>query len=148
MATLVCGKCGHIEFNEVTAKCAVCGAEASLFTDRADAINKPADPANPTEAEKKHVPTIVVVKECGLIPDGSCTDVHARVGEIEHVMDEDHYIRYLDFYIDLKFISRVWLSPVACHPAAALHLRAESGTVTVIENCNKHGNWSAEADLS
>jgi desulfoferrodoxin (superoxide reductase-like protein) len=88
-----------------------------------------------------------VVKECGLIPDGTCFDVHARVGEIEHVMTQEHYIRYLDFYRDHTFISRVWLSPEACHAAAGLHLQAGSGVITVIENCNQHGNWMAEADL-
>jgi len=30
----------------------------------------------------------------------------------------------------------VWLSPNVCHPAAALHLNAASGTLTALENCN------------
>lgn len=147
MSIFVCSVCGHIEFNEAPEKCLICEAAKDAFGEDAAAIKKPEDAANLTEAEKKHIPQIVVVKECGLIPDGTCTDVHARIGEIEHVMTDEHYIRYLDFYIDYSFVSRIWLSPEKCHPAAALHLNAPSGKVTVIENCNVHGNWMAEADI-
>ncbi len=95
-----------------------------------------------TDAEKKHIPQIVVVKECGLIPGGCCTDVHVRVGEIEHVMTDEHHICYIDYYLDAKFISRVWLSPVVCHPAAALHLNVKAGTITaVIHNELKGFDW-------
>ncbi|OVE73511.1 hypothetical protein BVX94_03690, partial [bacterium B17] len=137
----------HIEFNEVPEKCLVCSAGKDAFSEDAEAIKKPADADNLTDGDKKHIPQIVIVKECGLIPDGTCTDVHARIGEIEHVMTEDHYIKYLDFYLDYKFISRIWLSPESCHPAAALHLNAPSGKITVVENCNVHGSWMAEADI-
>ncbi|OGV63560.1 MAG: hypothetical protein A2498_06705 [Lentisphaerae bacterium RIFOXYC12_FULL_60_16] len=147
MKTLVCKGCGHIEFNEAPEKCLVCRSPKTAYEEKSDAIQKPANPAALTEGDKKHIPQIVVVKECGLIPGGCCTDVHARVGEIEHVMQDKHYIRCLDYYVDYKFISRVWLSPNVCHPAAALHLNVKGGTVTVIENCNVHGNWMAEAKL-
>lgn len=147
MKILVCSKCGHIEFNEAPAKCLVCRADKSAFVEKADAIMKPANPAALTEGDKKHIPQLVVVKECGLIPGGCCYDVHARIGEIEHVMQPKHYITCLDFYLNYKFISRIWLSPEVCHPAAALHLNAKSGTVTVIENCNVHGNWMSEIQL-
>ena len=147
MTIFECKGCGHLEFNEAPEKCLVCGAGKDSFVENTDAIKKPADPDNLSEGDKKHIPQIVVVKECGLIPDGSCTDVHARVGEIEHVMTDEHLIRYLDYYVDYKFASRVWLSAGACHPAAGLHLKASSGKVTVIENCNVHGNWMAEAEL-
>jgi superoxide reductase len=142
-----CKVCNHIEFNAAPEKCLVCGSLKQSFVEKPDAIQKPANPAALSEGDKKHIPQIVVVKECGLIPGGCCTDVHARVGEIEHVMTDKHYIKYLDYYLDYKFISRIWLSPNVCHPAAALHLNANSGKVTVIENCNVHGNWMSETSL-
>jgi len=147
MTTFECKVCGHIEFGGAPEQCLVCGSPATAFTENPDAIKKPENPDELSEGDRKHIPQIVVVKECGLIPDGSCTDVHVRVGEIEHVMQAEHYIRYIDYYLDLKFVSRVWLSPDVCHPAAGLHLNASSGTVTAIENCNVHGNWMAEAAL-
>ena len=147
MKVFVCKGCGHIEFNQAPEKCLVCGAPERSFEEKPEAIQKPANPAALSDGDKKHIPQIVIVKECGLIPGGCCTDVHARVGEIEHVMQDTHYIRYLDYYLDYRFISRVWLSPTVCHPAAALHLNVKAGKVTVVENCNVHGNWMAEATI-
>ena len=135
MKTFECKVCGHIEFKEAPPECLVCGSWSKAFIEKADAVKAIEVPEHPTESEKKHLPQIVVVKECGLIPDGTCTDVHARVGEVEHAMTEEHYIKYLDFYVDYRFVSRVWLSPEVCHPAAALHLNVATGKVTVIENC-------------
>lgn len=147
MKVFECKVCGHIEFNKAPEKCLVCRSLKEAFAENADAIKKPADPANLTDGDKKHIPQIAIVKECGLIPGGSCTDVHVKVGEIEHVMQEKHYIRTIDFYLNHTFISRVWLSPGACHPAAALHLNATSGTITAVENCNVHGTWMSEVAI-
>ena len=147
MTIYECGSCGHIEFDTLTEKCLVCHAAKDAFKENADAVKTPADPGSPTEAERKHTPKIVVVKECGLIPEGTCTDVHVRVGDIEHPMQTEHFIRYIDYYIDKTFISRVWLSPEVCHPAAALHLNVSAGTLTAVENCNVHGTWMAETQI-
>ena len=147
MKTFECSVCGHIEFDAAPETCLVCRAKSDAFKENPEAIKKPANPDELSEGDKKHIPQIVVVKECGLIPGGSCTDVHVRVGEIEHVMQPEHYIRCIDYYLDHKFVSRVWLSPGTCHPAAGLHLNASSGTVTAVENCNVHGNWMSETSL-
>ncbi|MFC1499258.1 desulfoferrodoxin family protein [Verrucomicrobiota bacterium] len=147
MTIFECKVCGHVEFNEAPEKCLVCHAKKEAFIEKPDAIKKPANPEELSEGDKKHIPQIVVVKECGLIPGGSCTDVHVKVGEIEHVMTKEHLIKYIDFYLDYKFISRVWLSPEVCHPAAALHLNAGSGKIIALENCNVHGNWMTETDI-
>ena len=147
MKVFECKVCGHVEFDSVPEKCLVCRSLKDAFVENAEAIKKPANPAQLTEGDKKHIPQITIVKECGLIPGGSCTDVHVRVGTIEHVMTKEHYIRSIDYYVDYKFVSRVWLSPELCHPAAALHLNVKSGTVTAVENCNVHGNWMAEARI-
>lgn len=147
MKLFVCGVCGHVEFNKAPEICLVCRAAKSAFKADDNAINKPENPAELTEGNKKHIPQITIVRECGLIPGGCCYDVHVKVGEIEHVMEEKHYIRYIDYFLDYKFISRVWLSPGVCHPACALHLKATSGTITAVENCNVHGNWMSEAKL-
>ncbi|MBN1671572.1 MAG: hypothetical protein JXR37_11090 [Kiritimatiellae bacterium] len=148
MKILECAGCGHIEFEEAPQTCLVCGAKKNAFKENPDAIRQPGHPREPTDSEKKHIPHIVVVKQCGLIPDGSCTDVHVKVGEIEHVMQPDHHIRHIDYYLNHKFISRVWLSPETCHPAAGLHLRAPEGShILALENCNVHGNWMSETTV-
>lgn len=147
MKLFLCKVCGHIEFNQAPQRCPVCGAPQSAFVESPAAIKQPANPAALSDGDKKHIPQIVIAKACGLIPGGGCNDVHVRVGEIEHVMKPDHFIRWLDFYVDQQFISRVTLAPEKCHPAAALHLAVNSGQVTVIENCNIHGHWMSTAAL-
>jgi len=148
MKVMQCCNCGHIEFDEAPASCLICNSVIDAFEEKPDAIKKPADPDNLTDGDKKHIPQIVVVKECGLIPGGSCTDVHVRVGEIEHVMQADHYIRYIDYYVDRSFVARTWLSPEACHPAAGLHLKVSAGSsIIALENCNVHGNWMSETTV-
>ena len=144
MTVLECKVCGHIEFNEAPENCLVCRSPKTAFQENAEAIKAPADAANLSEGDKKHIP-IIQKTECGLVQ--ACTDVHATVGEIEHVMTPEHFIGYLDYYLDYKFISRVWLSPEYCKPATTLHLSASSGKITVIEHCNVHGNWMGELDL-
>jgi desulfoferrodoxin (superoxide reductase-like protein) len=54
---------------------------------------------------------------------------------------------HIDFYINKKFISRVHLTPEKLNPAAALHLKVNSGTLSAIELCNLHGAWIKEIDL-
>ena len=148
MSVFECSKCGHIEFGSIPENCLVCHSASGAFKENADAIKKPENPDELSEGDKKHIPQIVVVKECGLIPDGSCTDVHVRVGEIEHVMTPEHHIRYIDYYVDDAFVSRIWLSPDVCHPACALHLKLKEGQkITALENCNVHGNWVNETTV-
>jgi desulfoferrodoxin (superoxide reductase-like protein) len=59
----------------------------------------------------------------------------------------EHYITIIDFYLDQSFLARVHLTPLRLNPAAALHLKAESGKLAVIEHCNLHGAWISETDL-
>ena len=146
MKGFVCKICGYISINgSAPENCPVCHAPKTAFQEKDDAIKTPKDESNLTELEKKHIPFITVLKKCGLIP--GCTDVHVKMGGIQHPMQPEHYIVHIDFYIDNEFISRVILTPDKLNPAAALHLKAESGKLTVIELCNLHGAWIKEEDL-
>lgn len=147
MKGFVCKVCGFISIDGAAPdKCPVCGAPKTAFEEKDDAIKTPQDENNLTELEKKHIPVITVVKKCGLIPEG-CVDVHAKMGEIQHPMQPEHYINHIDFYIDKKFIARVHLTPEKLNPAAALHLKASSGKLSVVELCNLHGAWIKETEL-
>jgi superoxide reductase len=138
MKGFVCKVCGFVSIKgSAPENCPVCGAPKTSFEEKEGALKTPQDVNNLTELEKKHVPVIRVVKK----------DVYAKMGEIEHPMQEEHHIAHIDFYIDSEFISRVKLTPEKLNPAAALHLKAESGKLTVVELCNLHGAWIKEADL-
>lgn len=143
----VCKICKFISINgSAPDKCPVCGAPKTSFEEKENAVMTPKDVGNLTELEKKHIPVITVVKKCGLIPEG-CHDVHAKIGEVQHPMQPEHYINFIDFYLDREFIARTHLTPDKLNPAAALHLKAETGKIAVIEFCNLHGAWIRETDL-
>ena len=146
MKGFVCKMCGFIAIDgKAPEVCPVCGAPKSAFKEE-DAVKTPADPANLTEPEKKHIPVIIIERKCGLIP-GGCTDVHARIGEIQHPMLPEHFIGRVDFYIDRQFTARVKFTPQKLNPAASLHFKDNAGRVTVISSCNIHGAWINEKDI-
>lgn len=143
----VCKVCEYIAIDGDTPKrCPVCGAEKSAFEENKSAIKEPQDLTNLTDLEKKHIPVITVVKKCGLIPN-ECTDVHVKLGEIKHPMEQAHYIMHIDFYIDKKFVARTHLTPERLNAAAALHLKLGSGKIAAIALCNQHGAWFNETEL-
>jgi superoxide reductase len=145
MKGFVCGKCGHIEFDSAPEFCPVCHAPKAMFTEQANAVNTALNLAVMSELEKKHVPVVNIVKQCSLAVPG-CTDVSAKMGEIIHPMQPDHYILWVDFYINKKWMARSLMTP-DLSPAAGIHLKSVSGKLSVIELCNKHGAWIKELDL-
>jgi len=146
MNTYICGKCGFVAFNQAPDICPVCGAKKQAFELDSTAIKHPQDPNNLNELEKKHIPQLKIVKQCGLVPEG-CTDVHIKIGEIIHPIQINHYIMYIDVYLDHTFICRYHLTPEKLNPVLGIHLKAQNGLLTVLENCNLHGRWITETDL-
>ena len=138
----LCKICGHIEFKEAPETCPVCGAPKSKFTLDSHAIM-------PTEKEgkEKHVPVIVATDSCGLIPD-ACRDAHIKVGSIPHPMQDDHWIQWIDVYINKKFSARYMMFPQSLQATVGIHVKSDQkGTIEAIEHCNKHGSWMAEASF-
>ena len=142
MKGFVCQVCGHIEFTSAPDACPVCGSPKDKYKEEANAII-PAE----KEGKEKHVPLIVVTDDCGLIP-GVCRDIHVKVGSTPHPMEDAHWIHWIDVYINKVFTARYMLYPQSMLPAVGLHVKKEkTGTLTVVEHCNKHGSWMAEADI-
>ncbi|MFC1675420.1 desulfoferrodoxin family protein [Candidatus Omnitrophota bacterium] len=146
MDTFVCGKCGYLAFGQAPDSCPVCGAPKQAFALDAGAIKKPADPNNLTEGDKKHIPVIKIVRQCGLAGPG-CVDAHIKVGEILHVTEAKHYIMYIDVYLDNAFIARYHIEPDKLNPILGIHIKGATGKLLALENCNIHGRWVAEAQI-
>jgi superoxide reductase len=146
MDTFICGKCGYVAFDRVPDACPVCGAKKEAFEQDNSAIKKPADPKNLSELEKKHIPAIQINRSCGLAGAG-CIDANVKVGEILHVMEEKHFIMYIDLYLDYNFIARFHMAPDKLNPILGIHLKAASGKLSALENCNIHGRWLGEAEI-
>jgi superoxide reductase len=145
MKIFICSICGHLEFNTAPEKCPVCFAEKDKFKQN-DAVFKESSEKSP-EAAVKHVPAVVISKQCGLIPETSCFDVNVRIGKTMHPMEEKHFIQFIDCYQNEKYICRVMFTPVTINPAACFHLKNGTGKITVVENCNIHGYWMIEVAL-
>ena len=72
-------------------------------------INQPADSANLTEMEKKHIPVI----ECpDMVKSGEPFQVKIKVGEIPHVSEEAHHIQWIEIKTGENLYSRFELTPV------------------------------------
>ncbi len=120
-------------------------SEKSLFC----GINRPADPANMTELEKKHTPVI----ECpDTVKAGEPFEVRIKVGEIPHVMDEGHHIQWLELYSGQNQYLRIDLTPVFTKPEITVTLvkggKHRTSTLRVLERCNLHGTWEATKEIT
>lgn len=81
-------------------------------------------------ATEKHVPVVTRTE------DG----ITVRVGEVDHPMDEDHYIEWITLVTE-SGTKTVYLAP-GDEPKAIFKITAQSGVV--YEYCNLHGLWKVE----
>jgi superoxide reductase len=142
MKIFICQVCGHIEFDAAPEKCPVCMAQKFNQNDSVfeDSMRKS------KEGAVKHIPEVGINKECGLIPEAACTDVLVRIGKTLHPMTENHYIQWIDCYLDKKYVSRIMLTP-EMNPSVVFHLKPSGSRVIVVENCNIHGFWKTEVNI-
>ena len=141
----VCKICGHISFgNEPPEKCPVCHAPSSAFNKNDEALKAPADPDNLTDAEKKHMPLVTIDRS------GEFLQIVVSVGEIEHPMESEHWIMYIDLYINDVYQSRVSFAPGGIlYPAAELISKETVDIgIKVVSTCNKHGAWLTGFNLA
>jgi desulfoferrodoxin-like iron-binding protein len=144
MNIYICAVCGHLEFNELGDNCPVCYAPKEKFSQNDNVFTEAAEKGE--EASVKHIPSVKVNKECGLIPEDSCTDILIRIGETLHPMTTEHSIQFIDIYQNDKYIERIMLTP-NINPAGCVHLKDGSGKITVVELCNLHGYWKTDVAL-
>lgn len=144
MNIYLCKVCGHIAFGNAPENCPVCHAPKTSFEQKNNIFTESMEKSK--ELAAKHIPSIKVVKQCGIIKEESCVDVIVRIGEVLHPMTESHYIMNIDCYVDDKYVSRVSLTP-GVWASAVFHLKTSGKKVKVVEHCNLHGFWLSEADL-
>ena len=80
-------------------------------------------------AKEKHVP-IIETKADGF---------QVKVGDVQHPMEENHYIQWIELVADDKTY-RQFLKPGAAPEA---FFAVQAGEVTAREYCNLHGLWKA-----
>ncbi len=143
MNTFVCGVCGHIYFGDDSpAQCPICHVPRENFSANPDIIKTPADPNNFSEGEKKHIPDITVSKQ------GDTASVTIDIGEIPHVMTPEHFIAFIDVYLDNKVVFRGTLKPDLAKASLVIPVKlAGAKEIKVVENCNVHGYWMERGEL-
>ena len=113
-----------------------------LATAQANAFNFAADPNNLTEMERLHLPNIIMEP---VVEDGADASI---VIEIDHPMDEDHYIRHIQiigFNDPVQTKGNFYFSPLNGEAFIATQIRLNGGesTVWVVAECNQHGRWAS-----
>jgi superoxide reductase len=144
MSIFICRSCGHIEFGSAPDSCPVCGAPKRSFQQNDKVFEESAEKSK--EGAVKHIPSVKVNRECGLIPENDCTDLLIRVGETLHPMTPEHFIHFIDCYIDRKYAGRAYLTP-SMNPSVIFHLKDKGSQVQIVENCSLHGYWMTETPL-
>jgi desulfoferrodoxin (superoxide reductase-like protein) len=144
MSIFICSVCGHIEFTEIPVTCPVCETPAEKFKRNDTVFEDSAEKSK--EAAIKHIPAITINKKCGLIPEQSCTDIIVRIGATLHPMESAHFIRFIDCYVDNKYLSRINLTP-GVYAAGSFHLKVTGAKILIVENCTIHGYWKNEISL-
>ena len=147
MKTYVCQVCGHVAFDQAPVDCPVCKMPIENFENVPDALRKPLYPENLTEEERTHSPLVRISRQCDAISNKDCIDIQIKVGAIEHEMTSEHFINFIDIYMDRIYVMRAILTPKRAHPLISVCLNVTSGNLSVISNCNLHGNWRTKVTL-
>ncbi len=140
----VCSICGHIEFGSAPDACPVCHAPHEDFK-RNDAVFSDAE-LKFKDVAVKHVPVVTATKKSRLVTEEPSIAVEVKIGKTIHPMDESHYIRFIDCYIDDKYVSRLLLT-LRNHPTAGIDIKTPGSKVRIVEMCNLHGHWQAETTV-
>jgi superoxide reductase len=109
------------------------------MTGTEEKVNKPADPENLTEGEKKHIP---VIEAPEITIAGEPFEVTVTVGSIPHVMEEKHFIDWVELYLHNKLVGRKELYPSGERVAkVTFKVEADKALIAIaeIETCRVHG---------
>ena len=115
-----CEICGNIVevVHSGAGKLVCCGEEMRLLEEKTSG-----------EGEEKHVPVIEKIGE----------GIKVKVGRAEHVMEENHYIEWIEVIAEGK-VYRKFLDP-GNKPEAEFKISAEN--IEAREYCNIHGLWKS-----
>jgi superoxide reductase len=92
---------------------------------------------------KKHTPFIAFERQ------HDTAVVTVEVGrEVPHPNGTDHYITWIELYVEDSMIARVDLSPAVTGPRVTVPVSLPAGTtIRAVGHCNLHGLWAYEARI-
>ncbi len=110
-------------------------------TDLFAQVNRPKDPENMTDLEKKHLPVISAPES---VKAGECFSVTIEVGKLlAHPNEHGHHIEFIDLYADEIYLCRADLTGVTTCPkiCVCLNLTLPARELRAYASCNMHGIW-------
>jgi superoxide reductase len=110
-------------------------------------VNKPQDPANLADLEKKHTP---VIDAPASAVKGQPIAVTVEVGKLlAHPNELAHFIEWIDLYEDRLFLARADFTPGKVNPKVTFHVvLSQSGVLRAFERCNIHGVWEGDRAIT
>ena len=148
LETFVCLKCNHVAFDNAPVDCPVCGAAIEHYENVPHLLRRPADKENMTQEEELHRPLLTLERNCEKHPGSGCKEVRISIGHKEHVMEPEHYIDFVDAYLDKRYLGRLQWTSRSIAPSGCFHVRKDTGSFRVVGRCNLHGFWTARIRLA
>lgn len=110
-------------------------------------VNKPVDPRNLSDLEKKHIPVITAPQR---VKSGEYLDVQVEVGSmVAHPNEYGHFILSIDLYAGEAFLARTDLTPVqtAAKVGFTVKIQHSARELRAYCTCNLHGRWVGQRDI-
>jgi len=114
-----------------------------LFT----GVNRPVDPENRTDLEKKHVPVITAPESAKA---GECFEVTVEVGRLlAHPNEHGHFIQFVELYADDVYLGRADFTAVTTCPTIkfCVALPGPIKELRAYGYCNLHGVWASAVPI-
>jgi len=98
------------------------------------------DPREMSEMELKHFP-VLEIKKCS--EEENCYIIKVIVGKyIKHPMDPEHFIQWIELYINSSLAFRCELTPECTKPVfESIFELPKNAEIFAKAKCNKHGVW-------
>lgn len=110
-------------------------------------VNRPLDPNNLTDLEKKHLPVITAPDA---VRSGETFEVTVEVGKLmPHPNEQDHFISFIDLYAGDRYLARLSLTAGTTCPILKTRVRLtkDVGPLRAFDACNLHGTWESTRDI-
>ena len=106
-------------------------------------VNRPADPRNLTDLERRHLPGIDAPPT---VAKGTRFPVTVKVGQmLPHPNDRTHFIEFIELYAGDVFLARADMTAVATEPHVTLVVSLSRAVreLRAVARCNRPGMWLA-----
>ena len=110
-------------------------------------VNRPEDPDNMTDLEKKHFPVIDAPDKASA---GEAIQVSVEVGKLlAHPNEPGHHIEFIDLYENDVYLARVDFTGAKVNPKVSFEVMLkEGGRLRAFSSCNLHGVWEGDKLIS